>query len=98
MPASVILRQDRSGRLEIHRPPQDRRRCAPNPLYADEKSAEAEASRARFRDDNGWYCVYTGFFRDLGDATLFCAAVNSGRSAERAMKQVRSRQAKKQVS
>jgi hypothetical protein len=92
MPASVILRQDRAGRLTIHRPPQDRRRCAPNPLFEDARAAEAEASRARFRDDHAWYCVYTGFFRDLGDATLFCAVRNKGGSIERAMQAVRARQ------
>lgn len=86
MPTSVILRQDQAGRLAIYRPAKG------NPAYTDAKLAEAEASRARFRDDYGWYCVYTGFFRDLKDATLFCGCCNKGTSIERAMRAVRERQ------
>lgn len=86
MPTSVILRQGRDKKLAIHRPARG------NPAFTDAKLAEAEASRARFRDDTGWYCVYVGFFQDLGDAALFCSLFNQGKSSEHAIKRVRERQ------
>lgn len=90
MATSVIIREDKAGRCSIHRPARG------NPAYTDERAALAEASRARFRDDHAYYCVHTGFFHDLAEATLFCSMRNKGASIERAMKAVRARRNKPQ--
>lgn len=82
MPISIILRQDRAGRLTVARPARG------GPEFKDAKSAENEASRMRFRDDDGAYCVYQGFFESAAEANLYCTWRNKGASIERAMKQV----------
>lgn len=77
MPA-FILRADR-GRLSIHRAADGK-----SEWHTDKFSmrhAEAEASRARFRDDKAAYCVYgAGLFRDGQEIAEFVRLVNGGAS------------------
>lgn len=52
------------------------------------QAAEAEASRARFRDDNGTYCVHCNTFRDLAEITNFVRMVNGGMAFDKAWREI----------
>ena len=84
MPLSIILKTElKSGRMTIARS------SAGKVEYADVRSAENEASRMRFRDDAANYCVYSGLFDDLREATLYVQLRNQGLSTSQAWKRVK---------
>lgn len=76
MPA-FILRQQHGGQLSIHHAPDGKYEWKTD-RYALQ-SAEAEASRARFRDDHAHYMVLSGIFRDLRELESFVLMVNQGK-------------------
>lgn len=81
MPA-FVLRQEYGGRLSIHHSPSGQREWKSDRFSL--QKADAEASRARFRDDHAGYCVYSGIFRDEAEVNKFVQLVNSGKGWSKA--------------
>lgn len=84
MAVCIILRQDvATKRMQPASGPKGEK------TWSDRKKAEAEQSRMRFRDEGGWYCVYTDIFASWDQASQFCSHFNAGMSIDKAMRLVR---------